>query len=159
LLNNCTFSHNSCEHLGGAIACGETSFIELQGTIVAFSGQGEGVFCGDCGIAVTCCDIFGNAGGDWIGCIADQYGVNGNFSADPLFCDPGDETIPMLYSGASPYTLHADSPCLPGNHPDGYDCGLIGAYGIGCGPSTSPPVAKSAAVEETTWGRIKVGYR
>ena len=38
-------------------------------------------------------------------------------SADLLFCDAenGD------------YTLDACSPCLPGNHPDGVDCGLIGA--------------------------------
>jgi hypothetical protein len=31
------------------------------------------------------------------------------------------------------YRLEPGSPCLPGNHPYGYDCGLIGAHGIGCG--------------------------
>jgi hypothetical protein len=30
----------------------------------------------------------GNGGGDWVGGIADQHGVRGNISADPLFCDP-----------------------------------------------------------------------
>ena len=44
------------------------------------------------------------------------------------------------------------SPCLPGNHPDGYDCGLIGAWGEGCscGPNRRQP---------TTWGSIKSTYR
>jgi predicted outer membrane repeat protein len=64
----------------------------------------------------------------------------GNFSADPLFCD---------LSGAD-YTLDADSPCLPGQHPDGADCGLIGALGEGCGESTP--------VREATWGSLKDRY-
>jgi hypothetical protein len=108
---------------------------------------------------LSCCDLFGNAGGDWVGCIADQYGFNGNIAEDPLFCGPGGETIPMLHFDSSPYSLHADSPCLPGNHPDGADCDLIGARGVGCGLSDSPPVAKAAAAEEISWGRIKARYR
>ena len=48
------------------------------------------------------------------------------------------------------YTLNASSPCLPGNHPDGVDCGLIGALGEGCG---------AVPVKEKTWGRIRAGYR
>ena len=64
----------------------------------------------------SCCDVHGNAGGDWVGCIADQDGINGNFSADPLCCnDEGGD-----------FTLRSDSPCLPGRHPDGEDCGLGG---------------------------------
>jgi hypothetical protein len=41
---------------------------------------------------------------------------------------------------------------LPGNHPDGYECGLIGAWGEGCscGPSETEP---------TTWGAIKAMYK
>jgi hypothetical protein len=41
---------------------------------------------------------------------------------------------------------------LPGNHPDGYDCGLIGALGQGCICGPSPTVG-------TTWGAIKSIYR
>jgi hypothetical protein len=69
---------------------------------------------------LTCCDVYGNQGGDWIGCIADQYGTAGNISADPLFCDPvaGDHGL-----------VSPDSPCLPENN----ECGvLIGAHGLGC---------------------------
>ena len=88
---------------------------------------------------LDCSDIFGNVGYDWGGRIEDQLGTDGNFSEDPLFCDPV----------SNDFTLDCNSPCLPGNHPDGVDCGTIGAHGLGCG---------ATAVEETTWGRIKTQY-
>jgi hypothetical protein len=52
--------------------------------------------------ALACCDVYGNTQGDWVGCLAGGEGVDGNFTADPLFCDPenGD------------YSLDAVSPCL-----------------------------------------------
>lgn len=46
--------------------------------------------------------------------------LGGNLVADPLFCD------------RVGYLLQGDSPCLLGNHPDGNDCGTMGARGIGC---------------------------
>ena len=105
-------------------------------TIIAFSTDGEAVYCPP-GVSVTfdCCDLFGNAGGDWVGGIADQYGLNGNISADPLFCDPenGD------------FRLQEDSPCAPGT-----ECDLIGAWPVGCGPT---------AAEQTTWGGLKARFR
>jgi hypothetical protein len=61
-----------------------------------------------------------------------------NFSADPLFCGVGN------------YYLRADSPCAPGNHPDGFDCGLIGPLPVGCG---------TVRVEEKTWGAVKALYK
>jgi len=114
----------------------------MDGTIVAFSTAGKGVACdGVSGPVLTCCDVYGNAGGDWLGCIGSQYGINGNFSADPLFCgaDLGD------------FTLRSDSPCLPGQHPDSYDCGLIGAFSEGCAGPT--------AVEHTSWSAVKALFR
>ena len=69
-------------------------------------------------------------------CIADQSGVSGNLSADPLFCDrPGND-----------FTIDAASPCAPTLRPP---CGLIGALGVDC---DSPVQAKS-------WGSIKAMYR
>ncbi len=65
------------------------------------------------------------------------YSLN-NFSADPMFCGVGN------------YHLQSDSPCAPGNHPDGIDCGLIGPLPVGCGP---------VRVETRTWGSIKAMYR
>ena len=71
-------------------------------------------------LIVGCVDVWNNDAGDWIG-TPDPSGSSGNFSADPLFCDPDQDL-----------TLAAASPCLPGQHPYGWDCGTIGAFGQGC---------------------------
>ena len=88
--------------------------------------------------SLQCNDSWGNPGGNWVG-MPDPTGVDGNISADPLFCDAGDGDL----------GLAADSPCLPGHHPYGYDCGVIGAYGQECGTSTG--VAEIPATR-STWG-------
>jgi hypothetical protein len=99
----------------------------------------------------SCCDIYGNEGGDWTGGISDQLGVNGNFSEAPLFCDPG----------VADFRLHADSPCLPGAAPE---CGLIGAWPIGC-PATDVPEPPAAAglrlrlQPNPSLGRVQLAYR
>jgi len=108
----------------------------IENTVIAFSTPGVGLLCGPSHVPIlVCCDIYGNAQGDWFGPIASQYGINGNISADPLFCAPevGD------------FTLHGDSPCAPGG-----ECGLIGAWPVGCDPT--PTV-------QTTWGAIKAMHR
>ena len=69
---------------------------------------------------MSCTDIFGNAGGNWTSCIADQLGINGNFSLNPQFCN----------AGGRDYRLAQGSPCTAANAPAG--CGLIGAFPIGC---------------------------
>ena len=51
---------------------------------------------------------------------AGQLGIEGNFAADPLFCDAAAEDFP----------LHSDSPCAGINNPA---CGHLGAWPIGCG--------------------------
>jgi hypothetical protein len=91
----------------------------------------------DATVTMACSDVFGNTRGSGF----NGTDLGGNFSADPLFCD--------LEGGD--YTLNADSPCLSGQHPDGADCGLIGAFGEGCGGSTP--------ILETTWGSLKNLYR
>lgn len=107
----------------------------IGNTIVAFSSSGEAI-SGSSGIRLSCCDLFGNAGGDWVGTIEDQYGTNGNISKDPLFCDPQHVD----------FTLQLGSPCAPFSPPN-RECDLIGAWPVGCGGTT---------VHRTTWGRIKV---
>jgi hypothetical protein len=57
--------------------------------------------------------------------------------ANPLFCDPDN----------SDFTLHANSPCIPGGISG---CGQVGAYGVGCG---------AISVEDLSWGSIKGRYR
>lgn len=95
---------------------------------MASSSSGVGVNVDESSSAsIVCTDIHGNAGGDWVGYIAEFLGQDGNICEDPLFCDPegGD------------FTLAAGSPCLPGFNPD---CGIMGAHGLGCdAPSAVPP--------------------
>ncbi len=117
-VRECTFADNFGSQ---TIRCGNM-LVHLDNSIVATTRGGVGVTCPYDVVRISCCNIFGNEGGDWVGDIADQVSLNGNFSADPLFCDPeGDD-----------FALAANSPCLPGNHPHGTDCELIGAYGEGC---------------------------
>jgi predicted outer membrane repeat protein len=134
---HCTFAFNSAS-AGGGIGCDESNLV-IVNSIIAFSTLGEAVFCSwECDLALLCCDIYGNAGGDWVGCIGDQGGINENISEDPLFCDPGEND----------FTLHSDSPCAPFSPPN-ENCDLIGAEPVGCSPT---------ATEGTTWGRIKALY-
>ncbi len=125
---NCTFTDNSAGGGGGGLYCRYGSSPVLENTIITFSTQGEAISCFDdlSDPILVCSNAYGNAGGDWVGCVAGQNGINGNFSADPLFCDPAN----------GDFTLDVASPCLPGNHPYGEDCGLIGALSQGCGMLT-----------------------
>jgi predicted outer membrane repeat protein len=89
-------------------------------SIVAFNVPGPGVWCEEpLGAMLTCCDIYGNQGGDWIGWIADQLDQNGNICLDPLFCD----------AGILDFHLQDGSPCAP-HVPPG--CDRMGAYPVGC---------------------------
>ena len=120
-----TFHDNAAPAGGSGLAGEVTTEYLVDRSILAFGSVGEAVWCDATSTAsFSCSDVFGNAGGDWVGPIAGQDGVSGNFSMDPLFCDAGSRNL----------SLQPESPCLPGQHPDGADCGLIGAYGSGCGP-------------------------
>lgn len=122
---------------GIAVAGGSEAF--LANTIVAFALQEPGVRCEDpsSSVTLTCCDVFGNHGGDWVGCIETQLGVRGNLCVDPLFCDP--EVLD--------FTLQSVSPCAQGNNPV---CGQIGALPVGCGSTPALPMS---------WGRLKALFR
>ena len=135
LIEGCTVAGNLAVPRLGAVYVGDLSEVEVSRTLVAFNDD-RALGCAALQVTVRCCDLHGNAGGD------DLCGTSlgGNFSADPLFCDAANND----------YTLDACSPCLPGNHPDGVDCGLIGALGQGCG---------ATAIEKTSCGRIKALYR
>lgn len=102
----------------------------FTGCIIAFGRGGPAATCELGGKpALSCCDIYGNTGGDWVGTIADQLDLSGNFSRNPLFCGAGE----------NPLLLAANSPCLPGAHPAGATCDLIGARGAGCGSLSYAP--------------------
>ncbi len=75
----------------------------------------------------SCTDIFGNPG-NWVGYLAPFFGVNGNISNDPLFCDTASGNLHLTES----------SPCAPANN----SCGvLMGSMLPGCddsGPVMTP---------------------
>jgi hypothetical protein len=135
-VSRCTFYQNGAPS-GGGISLLGTVNISVERTIIAKSEDGGAVAVpSNSSMTLSCSDIFGNNGGDWSGPIAGQSGMNGNFSSDPLFCG-----APKL-----DLTLQAGSPCAPGNHSDGSDCGLIGARGVACG---------GVPVLERSWGAVK----
>ncbi len=137
-ISGCTIVDNRAGGSGGGVGCFLSSSPKIENTIIAFSSIGEAVYCHNagCSPSLACCDLHGNAGGDWVGCVAGQNGTNGNFSENPAFCGwaMGD------------YTLRDCSPCV-----EGYGCGQIGALGIGC---TGPTVTES-----TSWSGLKALYR
>ncbi|MCK4413793.1 MAG: right-handed parallel beta-helix repeat-containing protein [Candidatus Eisenbacteria sp.] len=137
IVTGCTFWGNSVP--SGAIVSGGELDVTIDNTIIAFSLEGQAISAGEHTVALTCCDLYGNAGGDWVGGIADQYGINGNISEDPLFCDPA----------AGNFTLQACSPCTPFSPPNS-ECDLIGAWPIGCA---------GTPVTSITWGGIKGLFR
>ncbi|MFC1572848.1 FlgD immunoglobulin-like domain containing protein [Candidatus Eisenbacteria bacterium] len=113
VINNCTIVANSSPN---AVLLSNY----VNNTIIAFNG-GPPVACNAPPIQFNCTNIYENAGGDWLPCIADQHGIEGNISEDPLFCDPG----------AGDLNLQEGSPCAPFSTPN-EECDLIGALPVGC---------------------------
>jgi len=97
----------------------------------------EGAACLGSTLVFSCSNLYGNS--DDAICGIDG---GGNLNLDPEFCaiDP---------KASLNFSLQADSPCAPGNHPQGA-CGLIGAAPVGC---------ETAGTQSETWGRVKSLYR
>ncbi|MBD3336000.1 MAG: hypothetical protein GF355_10850 [Candidatus Eisenbacteria bacterium] len=139
IISNCTFHRNAAQG-GSALECYWGANAAVERSIFAFSTQGNAVNLVDGAATLTCVNIYGNAGGDWVGPIADQYGVNGNISQDPLFCQAASIDVPL--------GIHSDSPCAPFSPPNA-DCDLIGAWPVSCGtlvelPRPEPPSASGS---------------
>jgi hypothetical protein len=138
-VRGCTFVQNDGWTFGYIVGSGLTvqlgAFATIENCIFAFGTNGPALMnrVGGAGCSATCTDIIGNAGGDWVDCVEGQNGVNGNISADPLFCDRAQDDL----------RLDERSPCAPDNSGG---CGLIGAHGVGC---------RTTAVNPTTWGHLK----
>ncbi len=120
VIDHCTFHANGeagsevvrVEGSGNALALGSSIVSGSAGRAFACGGGGA--------LSISCTDAWDNAEGDWTDCAADQLGVNGNFSANPLFC----------YAAGGNFGLAAGSPCAP----EGNSCGVqIGAFGVTCG--------------------------
>lgn len=108
----CTF-HGASAPSGGSFSNKDRSHPTLENSIIAFCVQGEAIHCKDSAQAtLRCCDLFGNAGGDWLGCLEAQKGVAGNRSVEPRFADPARDDVSL----ARRSSLR-----------DAKDCGAIGA--------------------------------
>jgi len=120
-ISNNTISGNSASTNGAGLFLKNNSSPSVENCIFAFNSGSEAIWCQDeTSIpTLTCCDVYGNEGGDWVGCIDDQAGINGNFSLDPLFCD----------TATGDYHLSWASPCLAWYNSC---CVLIGALDAGC---------------------------
>jgi len=142
-ISGSTFFGNGASEAGGCLGFGPLASGTLENSILSFSTAGGAVsLLEGASISLKYVDIWGNTGGDWDG-LWDQFGLNGNFGADPGFCD----------SDVGDFHLCSDSWCLPGHLPDDPLHDLVGALGSGCGPC-SPEVNESM-----TWGEVKVIYR
>lgn len=116
----CTFSGNTAAN-GANVYLRANSSPTFTNCIIAFGVAGAAFarYATDCNPVLACTDVWGNAGGDWTAMISDQNGLNGNFWADPLFCDRLDGVL----------TLRGDSPCAMVNNSG---CGQVGALPVGC---------------------------
>ncbi|NNE44363.1 MAG: T9SS type A sorting domain-containing protein [Gemmatimonadetes bacterium] len=129
VLTTCNLVGNTATTQGGGILAEGSSLVLVDRSIIAFSPAGAAVECtGSGSVSLTDSDLFGNAGGDWVGCVASQAATGGNFSADPEFCDAagGDYSLTL-----------PSSPCLAENHSGGE---RIGPEAGGCGCPTGATV-------------------
>ncbi|UCG50516.1 MAG: right-handed parallel beta-helix repeat-containing protein [Candidatus Latescibacterota bacterium] len=143
--NNTIMSGNLVECGTGVFASSDyASDVVIQNNIIlwtstAISRQPD---CNDADITVRCncldeCIIDANQVRDTCSVDSTNFWIT-LVGEGPQFCG----------AGAKNFFLQSDSPCAPGNHPNGYDCGLIGAFPVNC----------EVAAEKSTWGSIKSRY-
>jgi hypothetical protein len=144
VLENCTLVANIAYGGASGIQFDYSAYASLEDCIMAFNENRfvmEWISAEPVEPLLTCCNLYGNEHGDWVTLIADQYGVRGNISEDPLFCDVDH----------SDYYLLPGSPCL-----DVDTCGTMGAYGE-CGfgiTSVNDLPGDEGGQVNITWHRI-----
>lgn len=133
-ISHCTFMNNSA-----GIAVGMEAMAGIDHCIFAYCERYSFYTADEMSFyGVSCSDLYANGSPGVDQGIAEQ--IPSCFIADPQFCG-----IP----GSHNYYLQSDSPCAPGNHPNGSDCGIIGALPVSCG---------NVKTENRTWGSVKALY-
>jgi hypothetical protein len=131
----CTIVENAAPE-GGGLHCKYGSDLLVTRSVFAWAHEGGALGMGEeCLLEVGCCLLYGNAGGDSLPAGAVDAGHN--LELDPQFCG---------VKGSRNWTVQADSPCLPFNHPEGLLCQRIGAWPAGCG---------TVGTERSSWGSIR----
>lgn len=137
VLSGCTFVHNTAYVLGAAIFL-DLGISEINGCIVAYNTGYLALESTSHPLNISCTNIFGNDGGNWVEGLEPLEAVNGNMSLDPMFCDFDHRQ----------YNISWESPCAPGNN----SCGaLIGSEypwcGLTCGDMDGDGSATPADLE------------
>lgn len=121
-VDGCTFYGNSSSEEAAGMYSYDNASVAVTNSIIAFSTDGEAARVAPGSVLTfSCCDLYGNHDGDWAFEIEGQFGINGNISENPLFCDAPN----------SDFGLHENSPCAPFTPPNP-ECDLIGARPVGC---------------------------
>ena len=131
--DHCTFVENGAIRGGSIFVDVYPSELSVDSSILAFGPEGDAIWCGGANVSVRRSDIYGNAGGDWVGCIEPLLGTGENIQRDPLFCD--------LEGGV--FTLDSRSPCAlnaTSERP-----APMGSQPVGCGPSVRGVVPEALA--------------
>jgi hypothetical protein len=132
-IRGCTFYGNNAS-VGAAMTV-YVGRVHLQNNIIAACTGAPAISQESYTLVDSACNVFwqndhGNGSGSYVLGPTDR-------TVDPKFCHPV----------AHDFTLHEGSPCLPENS---LGCGLIGPYGMACGP---------VSVESQSWSEIKGAYR
>jgi hypothetical protein len=133
-VTSCTFYGNSAEDGAGiTMFSGREGYpcnITLVNTIIASSARGSAIYCqGDSTFAtLSNCDIYGNPGGNWSGCVANQYGLRGNISSNPLFRNTSQSNFRLRSDSCG---FSTNSPCIDAGDSTIADSLLDCAWGLG----------------------------
>ncbi|MEZ4652871.1 MAG: FlgD immunoglobulin-like domain containing protein [Candidatus Eisenbacteria bacterium] len=131
VFDHVTFASNQAAR-AAAIHVGSGQAPEIRGSILAFGEPGPAVLCSDAPV-IAATDIYGNAGGDWVGCLEGLLETGRNLHADPLFC--GLDGLDLSLDSRSPCVRRAD-----------FVDPVIGAWPVGCGPTWAPLLRSESAM-------------
>jgi hypothetical protein len=126
-----TFYANVGTVTGSAVDAYNGGHIDVRSCIFAASVGGAAINCWGGGTATSDCNNFWANASDLNACAPGPK----DFFLDPMLCDPAN----------GDFHIDCQSPCS-----DRPGCGLVGALGVGCGPTRT---------ESRTWGAIKAMYR
>ena len=117
--SHCTFFDNHARAGGGILCSPDVWGLSILHTIIAFNDSCDAVFSlENTDVGASCCNFYGNFI-NWSGELADDSGLAGNISADPLFCD----------TAANDFTLRENSPSAAAHS----YCGVnMGAFPVEC---------------------------